>query len=76
MSIDVVRAWKDVDYRNSLTETEKSQIPDHPSGLIDLTDEEMTIMSGGCPTCGNPFHTPIIQCTPNPWEVVTSDPSV
>jgi len=37
--IDVVRAWKDEEYRNSLSEEQKAQLPENPAGLVDLTDE-------------------------------------
>lgn len=30
--IDVIRAWKDEAYRNSLTEEEKSLLPQNPAG--------------------------------------------
>ncbi|MDZ8188410.1 MAG: mersacidin/lichenicidin family type 2 lantibiotic [Nostoc sp. ChiSLP02] len=45
--IDVVRAWKDEEYRSSLTEAQRAQIPDNPAGLVDLTDEEINGIEGG-----------------------------
>jgi len=48
MSIEnVIRAWKDPAYRASLSEAERAQLPDHPAGLIELTDAELEHVSGG-----------------------------
>lgn len=44
--VDVIRAWKDEEYRLSLTEEERAQLPAHPSGLIELEDEEMNAVMG------------------------------
>ncbi|MGK7901367.1 MAG: mersacidin/lichenicidin family type 2 lantibiotic, partial [Hormoscilla sp.] len=46
-NIDIIRAWKDKDYRDGLSEEEKAQLPAHPAGLIELTDEDMSSMAGG-----------------------------
>ena len=45
--IDVVRAWKDEEYWNSLTEEQKAQLPENPAGVIDLTDEGLNGVVGG-----------------------------
>jgi mersacidin/lichenicidin family type 2 lantibiotic len=39
--LDIIRAWKDEEYRNSLTETQRALLPAHPAGLIELDQEEM-----------------------------------
>lgn len=44
---DIIRAWKDEGYRNSLSITDLAQIPDNPAGLIELTDAEMILVGGG-----------------------------
>jgi len=37
--IDVIRAWKDEAYRMSLSETERSGLPENPAGtLLDLAE--------------------------------------
>ena len=46
-NIDIIRAWKDEDYRNSLSEEQKAQLPDNPAGAINLTDEQMGTITGG-----------------------------
>lgn len=37
----LIRAWKDEDYRLSLSAGELSQLPEHPAGVIDLSDSEL-----------------------------------
>jgi mersacidin/lichenicidin family type 2 lantibiotic len=44
--VDVIRAWKDEEYRLSLTDEERAQLPDHPAGLIELEDEELKNVLG------------------------------
>lgn len=44
--LDVVRAWTDEEYRSQLTAEELSLLPDHPAGVAELTDEEVTYASG------------------------------
>ncbi len=45
--IDVVRAWKDEEYRSSLSEAQRDQLPENPAGLINLTDETINGVVGG-----------------------------
>jgi len=46
-SIDIVRAWKDEAYRNSLTAEQQALMPDHPAGLVELNDELLGTVDGG-----------------------------
>jgi mersacidin/lichenicidin family type 2 lantibiotic len=46
-NMDIIRAWKDPEYRLSLSEAEKALLPDHPAGIIELTDDEMSAVAGG-----------------------------
>jgi mersacidin/lichenicidin family type 2 lantibiotic len=45
-NIDIIRAWKDEEYRLSLTEAERALLPQNPAGLIELEDEEMKAVMG------------------------------
>jgi mersacidin/lichenicidin family type 2 lantibiotic len=54
---DIIRAWKDEDYRASLSDEQKALLPENPVGLIELTDEDLSSVSGGCTPCGDPWHT-------------------
>ncbi|MDF5720225.1 MAG: mersacidin/lichenicidin family type 2 lantibiotic [Rhizonema sp. PD37] len=47
LDIDIVRAWKDEEYRNSLSDTKLAQLPQNPAGLIELTDFDMRSIMGG-----------------------------
>jgi len=48
-NVDIIRAWKDPDYRQNLSEAEKALLPDHPAGFVELTDAEMGMVAGGLP---------------------------
>ena len=55
--VDIIRAWKDKEYRESLSKEQLQQLPENPAGLIELSDEDMSSVAGGCTGCGNPLHT-------------------
>jgi mersacidin/lichenicidin family type 2 lantibiotic len=63
----IVRIWKDEDYWLSLSSTEQSLLPEHPSGLIELTDEELSGVDGGATMTQN--LTCITLCVPT-WDQV------
>ncbi|WP_392534166.1 mersacidin/lichenicidin family type 2 lantibiotic [Nostoc sp. C117] len=42
LTTDIIRAWKDEAYRDSLNEEQISQVPENPAGLIELCDIKMT----------------------------------
>jgi mersacidin/lichenicidin family type 2 lantibiotic len=44
---DIIRAWKDEEYRRSLTDAERAQLPAHPAGLIELDDADLGLVAGG-----------------------------
>jgi mersacidin/lichenicidin family type 2 lantibiotic len=46
MKVDVIRAWKDPSYRAALSEADRSLVPVHPAGLVEMTDEELKEASG------------------------------
>lgn len=46
-TVDIIRAWKDQDYRNSLNADQLASLPANPVGLIELTDEDLGRASGG-----------------------------
>lgn len=45
--IDIIRAWKDEDYRNSLSQEELASLPENPAGMIELSDGDLGKASGG-----------------------------
>jgi mersacidin/lichenicidin family type 2 lantibiotic len=44
---DVVRAWKDEEYRLSLSEEELRHLPSSPVGELELTDADLEAVYGG-----------------------------
>lgn len=50
-AIDIIRAWKDADYRSNLSAAELAQLPLHPAGQIELEDAEPDLNSYTILTC-------------------------
>src|SRR5262245_43052468 len=44
---NIVRSWKDEDYRMSLSDDQQALLPDNPAGLIELADAELDGIAGG-----------------------------
>ncbi|HEY0170309.1 MAG TPA: mersacidin/lichenicidin family type 2 lantibiotic [Pyrinomonadaceae bacterium] len=42
----IIRAWKDEEYRAGLSEAERSVMPEHPSGIIELSDAQLGAAGG------------------------------
>lgn len=42
----IIRAWKDDEYRESLSASDRALVPDHPSGLIELSDAQLGAAGG------------------------------
>jgi mersacidin/lichenicidin family type 2 lantibiotic len=40
-TLEIVRAWKDEDYRDTLTSEQRLGLPRHPSGLIEFQESEL-----------------------------------
>ncbi len=47
MSFDIVRAWKDDEYRGSLSDEQRRSLPLNPVGEIELTDADLELVYGG-----------------------------
>ena len=52
-NLDIVRAWKDEEYRLSLSEEVRAQLPENPAGLIELSESDMQMAAGGRPGASN-----------------------
>jgi mersacidin/lichenicidin family type 2 lantibiotic len=55
MTIDVIRAWKDEDYRRSLTAEQLAQLPAHPAGGIEVRQSDRKTSACGIRT--HRYHT-------------------
>lgn len=54
--IDVIRAWRDEEYRDSLTEAERASLPENPAGVATVDDTALRSVSGGLTArCGTTF---------------------
>jgi mersacidin/lichenicidin family type 2 lantibiotic len=55
--IDVVRAWRDEEYRNSLTPEQLASLPESPAGVATVDEGALRSVTGGVisknidPTC-------------------------
>ena len=74
---DTIRAWKDKQYRQSLSEAERALLPENPAGDISLTDAEIDQVAGGSPTflftCFCPptwWYTCWYHCTVKEFDTV------
>jgi mersacidin/lichenicidin family type 2 lantibiotic len=45
--MNIIRAWKDEEYRLSLSDEERSLLPDNPAGPMELSDDELDLIIGG-----------------------------
>jgi len=58
MNIDIVRAWKDAEYRESLSSEELALVPASPAGEVELAEGDLVAVVGGLSSlvggsCGN-----------------------
>jgi mersacidin/lichenicidin family type 2 lantibiotic len=50
---EIIRAWKDEEFRNSLTQEQRAALPPAPTAMGELSDEELEAVAGGCAcACG------------------------
>ncbi|MEW5804556.1 MAG: mersacidin/lichenicidin family type 2 lantibiotic [bacterium] len=70
--VDIIRAWKDEEYRLSLSDAEQAMLPANPAGIIELTGTELDIVGGARPnlsaatTCYHGFCSNFCSAAP-PW---------
>ncbi|HVU66490.1 MAG TPA: mersacidin/lichenicidin family type 2 lantibiotic [Ktedonobacteraceae bacterium] len=57
MNINIARAWKDAEYRKTLSADELALLPENPVGAVEIAEDEagdimgMTSNCGGSNTC-------------------------
>jgi mersacidin/lichenicidin family type 2 lantibiotic len=44
---NVIKAWKNQAYRNSLSAAERAALPVNPAGSIEISDEDLGKVAGG-----------------------------
>jgi mersacidin/lichenicidin family type 2 lantibiotic len=47
MELDIVRAWKDASYRQSLSPEQQAQLPASPVGDFEFSEAELANINGG-----------------------------
>jgi mersacidin/lichenicidin family type 2 lantibiotic len=56
--VDVVRAWRDAEYRSTLDADVRNSLPASPAGIVDINDDALRSITGGCGntncSCGPP----------------------
>ena len=60
--IDVIRAWRDEEYRDSLTEQERASLPENPAGMAMVDDSALRSVSGAATLrCSTTFVSSCVQ---------------
>ena len=72
---NIIKAWKNPAYRNSLSAAERAALPANPAGSIEISDEDLGKIAGGRPkntdiictwiTCTEVMCTLAQGCTSN-----------
>ena len=60
---DVIRAWRDGEFYSSLTSEQRAATPESPASVLELDDEALAAISGGCSYDYCPTSA---YCTPCP----------
>lgn len=55
----MIRAWRDEEFRASLSDAELAELPEHPAGLLDVDDDMLRSVGGGLGR-----STPAWSCMP------------
>ena len=45
--MNIIRAWKDAEYRKTLSAEELALMPENPVGILELSEEESSDIMGG-----------------------------
>ena len=67
-NVDVPRALRDREYYLSLSEEERAQVPEHPAGENELSEEDLESASGGSEVIVDPGTT---DCSQDPTRCTT-----
>lgn len=59
---NIIRGWKDEAFRNGLGEGERSLLPDHPAGLIELNNADLSSVGGAIFKPGTTVVSIIATC--------------
>jgi mersacidin/lichenicidin family type 2 lantibiotic len=62
--VNIVRAWKDAEYRQALSEAERALLPQHPAGIVELSDDDLAYTAGGTDTGTDTWQLVTYGCCP------------
>lgn len=66
MKKKAVQAWRDADYYLSLSDEERAALPESPAAMLDVDDEVLASVAGGCSAWGTcPTSAYCTPCPPN-----------
>ncbi|MBV9282326.1 MAG: mersacidin/lichenicidin family type 2 lantibiotic, partial [Chloroflexi bacterium] len=60
-NLTIIRAWKNEEYRLSLSEAERAALPGHPAGRVELSDAALDGAAGGI----IPHWSRVVDCSTN-----------
>jgi mersacidin/lichenicidin family type 2 lantibiotic len=58
----IVRAWRDPEYRKQLSEADRGRLPAHPAGTIELSYDDLRVVAGGLKGKFTPACTALNTC--------------
>ena len=64
----ILRAWRDPEFRASLSAEERAALPAHPSAAIELRDEQLTAVQGSLSAVGDISDTVKTSNTPGTYS--------
>ena len=44
---NIIRAWKDEEFRNNLSASDRALLPEHPAGLVEVSGNDLKVVGGG-----------------------------
>jgi mersacidin/lichenicidin family type 2 lantibiotic len=59
---NIIRAWKDASFRESLGKTEQLLLPLHPAGLVELSDTDLRSAGGAVGGTGITVDSVMATC--------------
>lgn len=62
---NVIRAWRDGEYFDSLSSAEVASMPESPAAMIELGDDVLASVTGGC-SFANGYCPTSTLCSPCP----------
>lgn len=60
----IIRAWKDASFRNSLSADELAEVPTNPAGIVDISDQDLEEAVGATSWPCGLFTSVAYSCAP------------